>query len=112
MEQKNWTPVRLWLGYDRLDRPEIVPLMNALYASEWRLFLNFFCPSVKLIEKKRVASKTVKRYDKPKTSYQRILESPDISEETKQSLRELQKTLNPFKLRKALEEKLKRIFKA
>ena len=111
VEQKNWTHVRQWLGYDRLDRPEIVPLMNALYTSEWRLFLNFFCPSVKLLEKKRIASKIVKRYDKPKTPYQRILESPDISEKTKQTLREMEQTLNPFELRKALEEKLKKIFK-
>jgi hypothetical protein len=111
IEQKNWTHVRQWLGYDRLDSPSAVPLMNELYTSEWRLFLNFFCPSVKLIEKKRVASKTVKRYDKPKTPYQRILESPEISTETKHALKEYYKTLNPFDLRKALEVKLKKIFK-
>jgi len=111
IEQKNWTHVRQWLGYDRLDSPHIVPLMNELYTTEWRLFLNFFCPSVKLIEKKRVASKTVKRYDKPKTPYQRVLESPEISAETKRALKEQYKTLNPFELRKALEEKLKKIFK-
>jgi hypothetical protein len=111
VEQKNWTHVRQWLGYDRLDSPKLVPLMNALYTSEWRLFLNFFCPSVKLLEKKRVASKTVKRYDKPKTPYRRVLESPAVSEESKRKLKELYKTLNPFDLRKALEEKLKKIFK-
>ena len=61
IEQKNWTHVRQWLGYDRLDSSEVVPLMNELYTSEWRLFLNFFCPSVKLLEKKRIASKTVFR---------------------------------------------------
>jgi len=85
--------------------------MNELYTSEWRLFLNFFCPSVKLIEKKRVTSKTVKRYDKPKTPYQRVLESPDISPETKKTLKEHMKDLNPFDLRRAMEEKLKAIFK-
>jgi hypothetical protein len=111
VEQKNWTPVRQWLGYDRLDSPEVVPLMNELYTSEWRWFLNFFCPSVKLLEKKRVASKTVKRYDKPKTPYRRVLESSAISEESKRKLKELYTTLNPFDLRKALEEKLKKIFK-
>ena len=111
VEQKNWTHVRQWLGYDRLDSSRVVPLMNELYKSEWRLFLNFFCPSVKLLEKKRVASKTVKRYDKPKTPYQRVLESAEISAETKKALREQFKTLNPFDLRKALEEKLKKIFK-
>ncbi len=112
IEQKNWTHVRQWLGYDRLDDPSVVPLMNALYTSEWRLFLNFFCPSVKLIEKKRIASKTVKRYDKPKTPYRRVLESPNISEEVKRKLKEQYETLNPFELRKILEEKLKKIFKA
>jgi hypothetical protein len=111
VEQKNWTHVRQWIGYERLDRPGFVALMNELYTSEWRLFLNFFCPSVKLIEKKRIASKTVKRYDKPKTPYQRVLESPDISPETKKSLRKQMKDLNPFDLRRAMEEKLKAIFK-
>ncbi len=111
IEQKNWTHVRQWLGYDRLDSPRIVPLMNELYTTEWRLFLNFFCPSVKLLEKKRVASKIIKRYDKPKTPYRRVLESPHISGEAKQKLKELYKTLNPFELRNALEVKLKKIFK-
>ena len=85
--------------------------MNELYTSEWRLFLNFFCPSVKLIEKKRIASRTVKRYDKPKTPYQRVLESPDISPEIKNNLKKQMKDLNPFELRSAMEEKLKAIFK-
>ncbi len=111
VEQKNWTHVRQWIGYDRLDRPGFVSLMNELYTSEWRLFLNFFCSSVKLIEKKRVASKTVKRYDKPKTPYQRVLESPDITPEIKNKLKKQMKDLNPFELRNAMEEKLKAIFK-
>ncbi len=111
IEQKNWTHVRQWLGYDRLDDPGVVALMNALYTSEWRLFLNFFCPSVKLIEKKRIASRTIKRYDKPKTPYRRALESPHVSDDVKRKLKEQYETLNPFDLRKALEEKLKKIFK-
>ncbi len=53
----------------------------------------------------------MKRYDKPKTPYQRVLESPHVPEQTKQALRKLEKTLNPFELRKAMEEKLKKIFK-
>jgi hypothetical protein len=112
IEQKNWTHVRQWLGYDRLDSPGVVPLMNELYTAEWRLFLNFFCPSVKLLEKKRVASKIVKRYDKPKTPYRRIVDSPDVSDETKRKLKEQYKTLNPFELRNAMEDKLKKIFKS
>jgi hypothetical protein len=111
IEQKNWTHVRQWLGYDRLDNPRAVPLMNELYATEWRLFQNFFCPSVKLISKERIASKTVKRYDRPQTPYQRILVSSEIDTNTKENLKAIYKTLNPFTLRKSIEEKLRAIFK-
>ncbi len=111
IEQKNWTHVRQWLGYERLDRPEAVPLLNDLYRTEWRLFHNFFCPSVKLITKERIGSKTVKRHDSPKTPYQRILDSPCISESAKRDLTEQYEQLNPFVLRKAMEAKLKKIFR-
>jgi hypothetical protein len=110
IEQKNWTHVRQWVGYDRLDRREAVPLLNALYRAEWRLFHNFFCPSVKLITKERIGSKTLKRHDSPKTPYQRILESPCISESVKGTLTRQCKQLNPFTLRKAMEAKLKKVF--
>ena len=110
VEQKNWTHIRQWLGYHRFDIPEIVPLLNKLYKTEWRLFHNFFCPSVKLIAKQRIASKTIKRYDNPKTPYQRVMDSPDIDPSIKQKLTTLFKKLNPFHLRKAMEDKLKKIF--
>jgi hypothetical protein len=110
VEQKNWTHVRQWLGYDRLDNPNIVPLLNNLYRNEWRLFHNFFCPSVKLISKNRIGSKTVKTHDKPKTPYQRILESSFINKSTKKELSKQLDGLNPFVLRKQIESKLKQIF--
>jgi hypothetical protein len=109
VEQKNWTHVRQWLGYHRLDNPDVVPLMNELYKAQWRLFHNFFLPSVKLLEKKRIASKTIKRYDTPKTPYQRLMESPHVSDTIKQSLAKEFDHLNPFKLRKEIEKKLAKI---
>jgi hypothetical protein len=112
IEQKNWTHVRQWLGYDRFDDPSCVDLLNDLYRNEWRLFHNFFCPSVKLIAKERVGSKTIKRHDSPKTPYQRIMASVHVSESIKQSLEKTLETLNPFVLRQAMEVKLKKIFTA
>lgn len=110
VEQKNWTHIRQWLGYQRLANPEVISAMNDLYTKEWRLFHNFFCPSVKLVEKKIVASKTIKRYDSPKTPYERVLASPHIPASVKRSLKEQFVTLNPFRLRKIIERKLKVIF--
>lgn len=111
VEQKNWTHVRQWFGYHRFDNPEVVPLMNDLYRNEWRLYHNFFLPSVKLLEKKRIASKIIKRYDTPKTPYQRVLESSDIPDSVKRYLKQQFSQMNPFTLRKAIEKKLSKIFK-
>ena len=110
IEQKNWTHIRQWLGYERFEQPALVPLLNELYRSEWRLFHNFFCPSVKLLDKERIGSKTYKRYDTPKTPYQRVMESVHIPRKTKLQLTARLRTLNPFVLREAMECKLKKIF--
>ena len=109
VEQKNWTHVRQWLGYQRLDDPNLVPLLNHLYRQEWRLFHNFFCPSAKLLSKERIGSKTIKHHDRPKTPYHRILESPHISLNIKQGLSKQLEKLNPFVLREAMEKRLKKI---
>ena len=109
VEGKNWTHVRQWLGYRRFENPLIVELLNDLYKNEWRLYHNFFIPSVKLLSKKRIASKTIKTHDVPKTPYQRVLESKHIQEQTKNKLKALFKTLNPFKLKDAIDKKIARI---
>ena len=109
IEGKNWTHIRQWLGYRRFENPEIVRLLNDLYRKEWRLFHNFFMPSMKLVEKKRIGSKIMKIHDNPKTPYQRILESKFIPKKTKRVLKEQFKTLNPFKLRKTIDEKIAKI---
>ena len=108
IEQKNWTHVRQWFGYNRFDNPDMVPLLNDLYTSEWRLYHNFFIPSVKLIDKQRVHSKIIKKFDKPKTPYQRVLEADPsvVSDAVKEQLRTLKASLNPFALRKTMEAKI------
>jgi hypothetical protein len=110
IEQKNWTHVRQWIGYDRLDHPGVVNVLNSLYTTEWGLFHNFFCPSVKLISKERKGSKTIKRHDSPKTPYQRIMASSFIELSVKEELSRQLENLNPFMLRKAIEIKLKKVF--
>ena len=76
---------------------------------QW-LFHNFFCPSAKLLEKERIGSKTLKHHDSPKNPYQRILQSPHISPQVKQTLSKQLESLNPLMLRKIIDQKLKKIF--
>jgi hypothetical protein len=111
IEGKNWTHVRQYLGYERLDQQHLVAQLNDLYTSEWRLLLNFFFPSVKLIDKQRKGSKTIKTYDVPKTPLQRVLESSDITNPVKEQLRSQQNTLNPFTLQQIMKKKIKNILK-
>jgi hypothetical protein len=110
VEQKNYTQVRQWLGYERFDNPLIVRALNDLYKSEWRFFHNFFIPSVKLISKQRIGSKIVKKHDKPKTPCQRLLESNHMPDHVKKQLQKTLKELNPFKLQKAMRLKIKKVF--
>lgn len=109
IEGKNWTIVRQYLGYERFDKKEIVPLMNELYKNGWYRFLNFFIPSVKLINKERVGSKIVKKYDKPKTPLQRLLESDNIPTQTKQKLISEFRKLNPYELEDEINHRIKQI---
>jgi hypothetical protein len=110
-EQKNWTHVRQLFGHERFEHPEVVELMNDLYAKEWSQFTNHFKPTFKLLKREKRGSKTVRIYEKtPKTPYQRLLESPDIEEATKKKLRQDHKRLDPFELKKTIERKLKNFF--
>ena len=111
VEQKNSTFVRELFGYARIESQEIVDLMNDLYANEWSQLHNYFMPQMKLVSKDRIGSKTRKKYDKPKTPYQRLLDCPDFPEERKQLLREKKAKLNPFELQASLQKKLAYIHK-
>jgi hypothetical protein len=110
VEQKNWTHVRQLFGYDRIDDVALIPLMNDVYANEWSLYQNHFCPNMKLTEKQRVNARYKKKYDVPKTPYQRLLDCDLITDEAKSRLREVHQTLNPFILKQTIEKKLRQIF--
>lgn len=110
VEQKNWTHVRQLLGYDRFDNPELVPVINELYMNEWGLFNNYFCPTLKLKEKQRINSKYTKKYEPPLTPYQRLLDSDDVSNDAKRILGSVYNSLNPFKLKRNIDDKLKAVF--
>jgi len=112
VEQKNWTHVRQLFGHDRFEHAGLVPLMNDLYAQEWSQFQNHFRPSLKLHSRDKRGSKTVRRYEKPQTPYARLLASPQISQTNKARLRAEHAQLNPFDLKKNIEQKLRWFFTA
>jgi hypothetical protein len=110
VEQKNWTHVRQLLGYDRFDNPELVPVINDLYMNEWSLFNNYFCPTLKLKEKQRINSRYAKKYEPPQTPFQRLLDSNDVNNDAKRTLESVYNALNPFKLKRKIDDKLIAVF--
>lgn len=111
IENKNWTHIRQMLGYQRFDNLKLTPLLNQLYSTEWHDYFNYFIPSAKLIAKKRRGAKIIKIHDKPKTPFQRLIESQHLDHKTKQQLLDYFKTLNPFKLHQQIVRKIKKIHK-
>jgi hypothetical protein len=109
-EQKNYTFVRQLFEHERFEHPELVALMNDLYAHEWSRYQNHFRPTFKLLSRDKRGSKTVRRYAPLQTPYQRLLDSPELPKATKARLRAEHARLNPFALKKAIEEKLRKFF--
>ena len=111
IEQKNWTAIRQLVGYSRFETEEQLNILNNLYANEWRLYLNFFQPTMKLKEKIKntETGKTKKKYYEAKTPYQRLIEHKDVSEEQKDMLRSVYDSLNPVELRQQIKRKINRL---
>jgi len=107
IEQKNYTQVRLWFGYERYDNPAVVPLINALCKGELNQLLNYFLPTMKLENKERVGSKVVRTYGETMTPLSRVLACPEVTAETKQRLRAEKQSLNPFALTREVERQMK-----
>jgi len=106
VEQKNYTTVRQIFGYERLEWEELIPIMNKIYKIQ-NQFTNHFIPQFKLKSKVRVGAKIKRKYDEPKTPYERLMLDPLLADEFKQKLKMEHEALNPISLREEREELLK-----
>lgn len=105
VEQKNWNVVRRFLGYGRLETQEQLSLTRDVH-SLVELYQNFFQPSQKLIEKKRVGARVYRRHDSPATPAARLRNREDIGLGAKERLTELEYNLNPARLLRDIISKL------
>ncbi len=110
IEQKNWTHVRKLMGWDRYDSQRALKAMNDFYRDEWRLMMNLFQPSVKLLKKLRVGSRLTRRYDTAQTPFDRLLACKDSSNPQLLTLKQSRGTLDPFTLAKGIDQKLEHIW--
>lgn len=105
VEQKNDSTVRNIVGYFRYEGDEATEKLNKLY-KHWCLLINFFYPSVKIIEKERRDAYTYKRYDLAKTPFVRTLENDSVPQADKEALIRKKAKLNLIEIKRQVENDL------
>lgn len=110
VEQKNYSVVRRAVGYARYDSPAQLRLLNELYGY-LRLYTNYFQPVMKLLSKERNGAKVKKKFDEPRTPFQRLMDMPDISPKAKRRLKTEYASLNPAQLKREITRLQEKLFK-
>lgn len=110
VEQKNGHVVRRFMGYTRLDCPEVIDLINEMY-NKLEIYLNHFVPSRKCVEKIRIGARYKRKYSKAMTAYRRVLAHKDVGQKTKDKLITQHEQLNPLLLKQEIDKLIDRIFK-
>ena len=83
--------------------------MNELVKGAYGQLLNFFHASLKLERKERAEGQVRRIYGDAQTPLDRVLASTDVTQQTKQRLRQEKSRLNPFALKLAVMRSLKAI---
>lgn len=109
VEQRNWTHVRKVVGYRRMDSLAELAVLGQLYTKVC-LYKNFFQPTMKLIEKIRDGGKVRRKYDEPKTPYQRLMESGQIRKSSQETLKQQYESMNVADLHQEVESLRNKLF--
>src|SRR6266404_6350945 len=109
IEQKNWTHIRQCFGYERHDNPAVVQPMNELVKGAYGQLLNYFHASLKLERKERTEGRLKRIYGAAQTPFARVLASPEVTPQTKLRLEKEKSQLNPFVLKRQVDQSLKKV---
>ena len=97
VEERNRRLVREVVGDERLDDVRFVYLLNQLY--KWvNLQHNHFIASMRLEKKEKCGRRIIKRYDKARTPYMRVLEKMKEGGRKERFIR-LHESLNPWTIK-------------
>jgi hypothetical protein len=114
VEQKNYTLVRAYLGYERLDTVAQVLAVNRLYDKMW-IYYNLFQPVMHLVEKEIVReegqpTRVRRRHDDARTPFDRLCETTAILPAHREQLEALRDSINPRCLRSEIYDDIDDIF--
>ncbi len=92
------------------SRPALASLQQ-LYAL-LTLQADFFRPLRKLVTKRRLGAKVVKRYDKPRTPYQRLLDAGILEEPAQAAMEQQFLAISPAQAKGRIDQLLRELWQA
>jgi len=101
VDQKNDTPVRAYVGYDRLDTAAQRDALNLLYEQRW-LYDNLFHSVLHLVAKERQTNRVTREWGEARTPYQQLIGADGMDATTRARLDTLSAATNPRHLRRAI----------
>ena len=110
VEQKNYTAVRLLVGYGRYEGEEAVEQLRRIYSLS-RPHLNGWLPVMKLIGKERDGARVTKRYDEPKTPFERVIASGVICDQVRAGFEAVLGARGPLSLKRRLDAEIERLWR-
>ena len=111
VEENNFSLVRAYRGYQRLDTAEQTKVLNQLYDQLW-LYHNFFQPVMRLKEKIPTENPLHPKriYDQAQTPFERLCAKGVLSSDQTRQLQALRTDTNPRQLRRSIETLITQLF--
>jgi hypothetical protein len=109
VEENNFSFVRAYVGYGRLDTLAHVNLLNQLYDLLW-LYHNFFQPVMHLSEKKYQEHRIKRIYDDALPPFDRLCKTGTLSPARLLELETLRQNTNPMSLRRNIQTLIDQLY--
>lgn len=109
VEENNFSSVRAYVGYGRLDTVEQVHLLNQLYDQLW-LYHNFFQPVMRLSEKQCLENRIRHIYDDALPPFDRLCKAGILLPARQRELEALRRQTNPIQLRQQIQTQIDRLY--
>jgi hypothetical protein len=111
VEENNFSLVRAYVGYQRLDTLAQIKLLHQLYDQLW-LYHNFFQPVMRLKEKIHATGQThtQRRYDLAQPPLHRLCAKGILETNTQSRLLTLREATNPCQVRHSIEQLTSQLF--
>lgn len=109
VEENNFSFVRAYVGYGRLDTLAQVKLLNQLFDQLW-LYHNFFQPVMRLSEKQPQEHRIKRIYDDALPPFDRLCKTGILSPARQLELQTLRQITNPMLLRSQIQTLIDRLY--